>query len=123
METSEWKTISGKSRFTVNCPLIKLLLQLYNIICKNLRSDSDEYRLVIKIKRKILVIEGMHKGMIHMLIIYTKRVKACSTYMPAPTSRSMWYIHALILLAAMLAITSTQIDWYDVIAAQATIHD
>ena len=33
------------------------------------------------------------------------------------------YIHALILLAAMLAITSTPIDWYDVITAQATIHD
>jgi len=63
-----------------------------------------------------------------MLIIYlhagcSKRVKACSICLLQQAEVCGTYIHALIILAAMLVITSTQIDWHDVIAAQATIHD
>ena len=54
-----------------------------------------------------------------MLIIYlhagySKCVKACSICLLQQAEACGTYIHALILLAAMLAITSTQIDWYDV---------
>ena len=49
---------SGKSHFTVNCPIIKLLLQLHNIILKNLRSDSEKYRLMITNQEKNLSYRG-----------------------------------------------------------------
>ena len=58
MKPSEWKTSSRKSHFTVNHPLIKLLLQLHNIIHKNLQSDSEEYRLIITNQEKNLSYSG-----------------------------------------------------------------